>query len=159
MNWAALLKDIHVGCVALTGAGFLARSALALAGSPLLGTRLVRIAPHVIDTVLLASAIALAATLRLSPLEQPWLMAKILALPLYVVCGSFALRRGKTRRGRTLAMLAAMGIYAYIVAAAVTHSPWPPARLSQAQFHDTSACVSFGRGKDPRPVSTGLQVA
>ncbi|HEX7155843.1 MAG TPA: SirB2 family protein [Burkholderiaceae bacterium] len=137
MNWAALLKEVHVGCVALTGAGFLARSALALAGSPVLRTRLVQVLPHVIDTVLLASAIALAVTLRLSPLEQPWLMAKILALPLYVVCGSLALRRGKSRAVRAIAMLAAISIYTYIVSAAITHSPWPPASVSDSQFRDT----------------------
>ena len=59
-----LVKQLHVACVALSLAGFAARGALMLAGSPLLNARWVRVAPHVVDTVLLASAIWLAWELR-----------------------------------------------------------------------------------------------
>ncbi len=96
-----------------------------LRDSPSLQQRWVKIAPHTVDTVLLASAIALAWQLGISPLAAPWLAAKIVALLLYIVLGTVALKRGKTKRIRLLAWLAAQGVFFYIVSVAVTHDPAP----------------------------------
>ena len=117
------LKWIHVGCVIASGCGFLARGALMLADSPLLSARFVRVAPHVVDTALLAAAIAMTAIARLSPLAHPWLMAKIVALLAYIVLGSIALRRGRSRALRTFAFVAAAATFAYIVGTALTRDP------------------------------------
>lgn len=117
------LKWVHVGCVVASGSGFVARGALMLAGSPLLSLRVVRIAPHVVDTVLLASAIGLATLARLSPFAHPWLMAKIAALVVYVVLGSIALRRGRSRPVRIVAFAAAVLVFAYIVGTALARDP------------------------------------
>ena len=54
------IRALHIACAALSIAGFAARGALMLAGSPLLQRRFVRVAPHVVDTLLLASAVWLA---------------------------------------------------------------------------------------------------
>ena len=96
-----------------------------LRDSPSLQLRWVRIAPHTVDSLLLASAIALAWQLGYSPLDQPWLAAKIAALPLYIVIGAIALKYGKTRQIRIFAWLAAQAVFFYIVSVAVTHSPAP----------------------------------
>lgn len=119
----ATLKTIHIACVVASGAGFALRGALMLAGSPLLATRSARVAPHVIDTILLAAGVAMAAVARISPLAHPWLGAKIAALAAYIVLGSIALKRGRTRAIRATAFAAAMGTYAYIVGVALTRSP------------------------------------
>ena len=50
--------------------------------------------------VLLVSAIALAAITAQYPFVQPWLTAKVLALLAYILLGTVAIRRGRTRRGR-----------------------------------------------------------
>ncbi len=113
------LKWLHVASVAASGAGFLARGALMLADSPLLRMRVVRVVPHVVDTVLLASAIALAVLARLSPLQHTWLATKIIALLLYIFLGTVALKRGRTRRGRATAFAAAVAVFAYIVSVAL----------------------------------------
>ncbi len=113
------LKWLHVASVAASGAGFLARGALMLADSPLLRMRVVRVVPHVVDTVLLASAIALAVLARLSPLQHTWLATKIIALLLYILLGTVALKRGRTRRGRATAFAAAVAVFAYIVSVAL----------------------------------------
>ncbi len=113
------LKWLHVASVAASGAGFLARGALMLADSPLLRMRVVRVVPHIIDTVLLASAIALAVLARLSPLQHTWLATKIIALLLYILLGTVALKRGRTRRGRATAFAAAVAVFAYIVSVAL----------------------------------------
>lgn len=85
----------------------------------------VRIVPHVIDTLLLASAIAMVVISHQYPLYESWLTAKVLALLLYIVLGMVALKRGKTKTVRAAAWLAAVATFAYIVAVAVTRMPLP----------------------------------
>ena len=119
-----VLKQLHIACVVLSYAGFFVRGVWMMRGSPLLAARWVRIAPHVNDTVLLASAIALAAMSGQYPLERGWLTAKVIALALYVVLGTVALRPGRTRSVRIAAWIAAQCVFLYIVAVAVTRSPW-----------------------------------
>lgn len=122
------LKLTHVASVVLSGTGFIARGVLMLRGSPLLQARFVRVAPHVVDTVLLASAVWLAWLMRLSPLDG-WIAAKLLGLVAYVVLGTIALKRGRTRRVRAVAFAAALATFAYIVTVAVTHDPRGPLAL------------------------------
>lgn len=118
-------KYVHVGSVMLSIAGFIARGALMLAGSPLLQARFVRIAPHVVDTLLLASALWLAWMMRQYPFVHGWLTAKVLGLLAYIVLGSIALRRGRTSTVRTVAFAGALLAAAYVVAVALTKDPLP----------------------------------
>ena len=118
-----LVKPLHVLVALASGAGFALRGVWMLRGSPLLQVRVVRVLPHLLDTVLLASGVFLAVALQFSPTAQPWLAAKLLLLLAYIVAGVIALRRGRTRRVRTVAMLVALGCYALIVVSAVTHRP------------------------------------
>jgi uncharacterized membrane protein SirB2 len=120
-----LLKYLHISCVSLSGGGFMLRGIWMLQRSPLLARRWVRIAPHVVDTALLASAIALSVLIGQYPLQQSWLTAKVLGLVVYIVLGTVALRRGRTRGIRTAAFGGALLVFAYIVAAAVTRSAAP----------------------------------
>jgi uncharacterized membrane protein SirB2 len=121
----ALLKNLHVGCVLLSGGGFLLRGRWMLAGSALLTHPLSRTLPHLVDTVLLGSALWLAALLNQYPFTAPWLTAKFFALLAYIVLGSLALGRGRSRRVRATAFAAALATYAYLIAVAVAHDPWP----------------------------------
>jgi uncharacterized membrane protein SirB2 len=122
---ASLLKVTHVASVALAFSLFFLRGVWMLRDSPALQQRWVKIAPHSVDSVLLASAIALAWQLGYSPLTHSWLAAKIIALLLYIVIGTFALKRGKTKRIRLVAWLAAQAVFLYIVSVAMTHNPMP----------------------------------
>lgn len=114
---------VHVGSVALSFSLFFLRGLWMWQGVLAQRGRWVRVAPHVVDTLLLTSAIALVINLGLPVLETSWLIAKIAALLLYIVLGSVALRRGKTPEIRLLAWLAAVCVFAYMVGAAVRHSP------------------------------------
>ena len=122
MDYAAL-KLVHVGSAALSIAGFVGRGFLMLQAAPLLQTRFVRVAPHVVDTVLLASALGLAWTSRQYPVRQGWLTAKVAGLLAYVVLGSIALKHGRTRVIRVIAFVLALCAAGYVVSAAVTRSP------------------------------------
>ena len=117
------LKHLHVTCVVLSGLGFLLRGWWMLNESPLLKARLARIVPHVVDTLLLGSALLMAWQSSQYPFAQNWLTAKFFGLLAYIVCGSIALKRGKTKHQRVVFLVLAILAYAYIVSVALTRRP------------------------------------
>jgi uncharacterized membrane protein SirB2 len=117
-----LLKYAHVTCAAVSYLGFFARGVLMLRQSPVLRRRWVKVAPHIVDTVLLASAIALLVMLEQYPFVQGWLTAKAIALLLYITLGMVALTYGRTWRTRVTAWVAAQVVFFYIVAVALTRN-------------------------------------
>ncbi|MCG6951561.1 MAG: SirB2 family protein [Betaproteobacteria bacterium] len=119
-------KSIHVGCVVVSLAGFATRGALMLSGSRWLTARFVRIAPHVVDTLLLASALWLCWLLGQYPFVQGWLTAKVLGLLAYIGLGTLALRRGRTKPVRAAALAGAVLAAGYVVAVALTRDPRGP---------------------------------
>lgn len=116
----ALLKLLHQSAVALSFAGFFARGLGALRGADWVGRRPAKTLPHVVDSVLLLSALALAWTLRLSPAEAPWLMAKIVGLLAYIGLGMVALKPGRPQAVRAAAWVGALLVFGYIVSVAIT---------------------------------------
>jgi len=112
-----LIKEFHVVLAFVTVAGFVARAALAMADNPLRSTKFVRIAPHVIDTLLLGFGITLAVQLSLSPLSNGWLMAKIVGLFAYIGFGVLAMR-ASSRSLRLLGFVGALASVGYIFAVA-----------------------------------------
>lgn len=119
------LKHFHMGCAAASGSLFLLRGAWMLRASPLLQQRWVKIAPHMVDTALLASAVGLAVWSGQYPFAQGWLTAKVVALLGYIVLGTIALKRGRTPAIRAGAFLGALALFGYIVAVAVTKQAIP----------------------------------
>lgn len=119
----ATLKLIHESAVAVAFAGFFARGVGMLRDAGWVGHRLAKTLPHIVDTVLIVSAIWLAVILRLTPSNAPWLAAKIAGLFVYIGVGLVALRFGRTRRTRAIAWAAAMLTFAWIVSVAITKDP------------------------------------
>jgi len=119
-----LLKFTHVICAALSFSGFFVRGIWMMMDSPRLQHRWVKTAPHIIDTLLLASAIVLAVQWHLSPFGHHWLMAKIIALAVYITAGMVALRWGSTKTIRVLAWLFGLLVFVYIASVAVSKSIW-----------------------------------
>lgn len=122
MSYAAL-KMIHVGSVAISYLLFSLRSVWMMRGSAELKRRWVKVTPHIVDTVLLISAIALAARIQQDPLHNSWLTAKVAGLLLYIGLGMMALKYGKTLRARIAAWIAAQIVFLYIVLVALTKNP------------------------------------
>lgn len=119
MNYFAI-KHLHTTAAALSILFFIVRAYWSVTSSPRLQSRVVRIAPHIIDTALLVFGVMLA--VMIGP-EQPWILAKIIALILYIGVGTIAIKRGKTARTRGIAALIAIAIFAYIVGVAIRHDP------------------------------------
>ena len=120
-----LLRLLHIGTVYVTLALFVLRGVWMLLDSPRLRQRWVRVLPHVNDTLLLIAAIGLVVVAELNPLQQPWILAKIIGLLAYIGLGTVALKRGRTKPIRVTAFFAALAVFAYIVAVAVTKQALP----------------------------------
>jgi uncharacterized membrane protein SirB2 len=118
------VKHIHITCATLSGSLFFARY-LDVAGLGHAAKKWIRIAPHLIDTLLLASALTMVFWSRQYPFVEAWLTAKVLALLLYIGLGTVALKRGKTKTVRIRTWIAALAVFSYIVAVALTKQALP----------------------------------
>lgn len=121
----SLLKHFHLTTVAVTLVLFILRGVWMMASSPRLQARWVRVVPHVNDSLLFTSGLGLAVLIQQYPLVHAWLTAKLLALLLYIVLGTIAIKRGKTRGVRIGAWFAALAVFGYMASVARTHSPLP----------------------------------
>ncbi|MBP6188586.1 MAG: SirB2 family protein [Azonexus sp.] len=120
-----ILKHLHVTCVVLSGLGFCLRGWWMLRESPLRQHRLTRILPHIVDTLLLGSALTMAWMSGQYPFVQGWLTAKLCGLLAYILLGMMALKRGRTQAIQARYFGLALLAYAYIVSVALTRSPLP----------------------------------
>lgn len=124
MSYLAI-KHLHVTCVTLSISLFFLRGVWSMRASPIMQQRWVKIAPHIIDTLLLGSALTMAWLSQQWPFQQAWLTAKVFGLIAYIILGSIALKRGKTKQIRFAAWLMALVTVAYIVAVALSRNPLP----------------------------------
>lgn len=90
-----------------------------------LQTRWVRVLPHVIDSLLLLSALSMTYLSSQYPFAQDWLTAKLAGLLVYIFLGAVALKRGKTKEIRRLALFGALLAFVYIVSVAMTRQVLP----------------------------------
>jgi uncharacterized membrane protein SirB2 len=117
------LKLVHQSAVAISLAGFVARGAGIWAGAAWVRARMAKTLPHVVDTVLIGSAIWLAVILGVSPANAPWITAKIAGLFAYIALAMVAFRFGRTPAIRGGAFALALVTFAYIVSVAITKEP------------------------------------
>ena len=117
------IKLIHLTSVVLSISGFVLRGYWMMIDSPLLQTKPAKVLPHIIDTLLLASALVMVYMSAQYPFVQSWLTLKVFALIAYIVLGTIALKRGKTRQIRIIAWILSVLVFAYIVLVALTRTP------------------------------------
>ena len=117
------IKWVHVAAVLASGGLFALRGVAMLAGAGWHMAAPLRYFSYTIDTVLLTAAMMLATVLHQYPFVHAWLTAKVLLLVVYVVLGSYALKRGATRAVRARAFAAALLVFAFIISVAREHDP------------------------------------
>lgn len=117
----AALKHLHMGMAALSILGFVLRGLWAWRSPRLLARKPVKIVPHVVDTLLLLSAIGLLVAYGWNPLVQGWLLAKIVLLVVYIALGLVALKPWYGAAVRVPAFVAAVAVFAWIVIIARAH--------------------------------------
>ena len=123
MEYYTLVKHIHMGAASLSLLGFLLRGFWMFKESPLLQAKSTKILPHIIDTVLLGAAIYLVVLMQAYPFQVNWITAKLLLLVAYIITGTVALKRGKTKSIRIIAWLVSLAIILSIFAIAAI-KPW-----------------------------------
>lgn len=117
-------KHAHTTFALLSILFFIVRAYWSVAGSSTLQRKWVKISPHVIDTLLLACAIALMVITAQYPFVQGWVTAKLLGLIVYIGVGTMAIKRGKTPQTRLAFSIIAVVVFVYIGAVAMTKSPF-----------------------------------
>jgi uncharacterized membrane protein SirB2 len=117
------IKTVHIAAVVASGLLFLLRGSALQLGSSWAMAAPLRYLSYTIDTVLLTAALMLATIVQQFPFVNGWLTAKVLLLACYVVLGSFALKRGRTRAVRASCWIGAMLVYLFIVSIARAHHP------------------------------------
>ena len=116
------LKHIHLTFVVLSLLAFFIRGLWLFMNSQLLDKKLVKILPHIISTVLLVSGIVLAVHLGMSPGSQPWIMAKLIGLVVYIGLGvaTFKVKGPSTQKAL---WISALFVFAYMISVAFSKSP------------------------------------
>lgn len=116
------IKHLHLTFVALALLVFIIRGVLLFINSTLLNKKILKIAPHIINTIMLVSGIVLAVKMGMQPGEQPWLMAKIIGLIIFIILGvgAFKVRHPLVQK---ILWVDALVVFVYIVSVAITKSP------------------------------------
>ncbi len=118
------IKWVHIMMVISSGSLFLLRGLMVQAGKPRIAMAApVRYLSYTIDTTLLTAALMLLTILPGALFANGWLTLKMVLLVAYVVLGTYALKRGRTPRVRTISYLAALATYAAMYGIARMHSP------------------------------------
>jgi len=117
------IKSVHIAAVMASGLLFLLRGASLHAGMTWAMAAPVRYLSYAIDTALLTAALMLATMLHQYPFVHGWLTVKVLLLVVYIVLGTFALKRGSTKTIRVVCWVAALLVYAFIISVARAHNP------------------------------------
>jgi len=119
-----IIKYIHILSALLSISGFVYRGILKLTAPEKLTRKWLKIAPHIIDTVLLTSAIYLVVIAELYPNAFNWVSVKIIALVIYIILGLFTLRFCQTRANIIVSFILAMTVFTYIIFVAKTKLIW-----------------------------------
>jgi uncharacterized membrane protein SirB2 len=117
------VRAVHIGAVLASGALFALRGAGVLAGARWSRAATLRYLSYSIDTVLLTAALMLVSMLPATLFANHWLTVKLVLLVVYVVIGSFALKRGSSGRVRAICFAAALAVYATMFGIARAHQP------------------------------------
>lgn len=116
------LKHLHLTFVVISLVIFFVRGILLFINSPLLAKKLIKIAPHIVNTIMLVSGIVLAVHLGMKPGEHPWIMAKIIGLIVFIILGVGAFKV-RNRLLQKILWIDALVVFVYIVSVAITKSP------------------------------------
>ena len=118
-----VIRWTHIGLVLTSGTLFAVRGLGVLLGAQWSMTAGVRRLSYAVDTALLSAALLLLYILDLNPFAVPWLSTKIALLLVYIVLGTFALKRARTARMRLVFYIASLLCFAFMLTVARAHHP------------------------------------
>jgi len=118
-----LLKYIHILAVAASFALFFIRGVWLLQSYPPAPERWVRILPHVVDGLLVASALGMLAMAPATADYKGWMPVKLALIGLYVFLVVFVIRLAKAKWQRFAAWLLALMVFLFVTSIAVLRNP------------------------------------
>ena len=121
--WYLQLRHAHITFAILSVAIFTVRGLLMLASSRHVNSPWLKYTSYTIDTLLLTAALMLTTAIHQYPFQAGWLTMKVALLVVYVVLGSIALKRGRTRTTRVVALVAAWLTIGFLFTVARAHHP------------------------------------
>ena len=121
--WYLQLRHAHITFAILSVAIFTVRGLLMLANSRHVNSPWLKYTSYTIDTLLLTAALMLTTVIHQYPFQAGWLTMKVALLVVYVVLGSIALKRGRTRTTRVVALVAAWLTIGFLFTVARAHHP------------------------------------
>ena len=119
-----LIQNLHMTLAMLSILGFIIRGPLAIRQHAIMQQKLLRILPHIVDTFLLLAAIYLAWTLSLHPFNSGWILAKVIGLVVYIGLCTLVIKRRGSIMQQWLTYGAAIAVFGYIIAVAISKNPW-----------------------------------
>lgn len=117
------IRQVHIASVHLSIALFLLRGVLMWLDSRWLRHWTMRSIPHVVDTVLLTTALMLITIIDQYPFVHGWLTVKVVLLVVYIGFGVVALKPGRSALVRRTAFIAAVVVFGFIYSVARAHHP------------------------------------
>jgi len=115
-----MFKHLHMTLAVLSISLFTLRFIWTLANSSRLQAKWVKIAPHIVDTLLLTFGVVMAVQYAINPIEQLWLGEKLLAVVAYIFTGYFTLKLARNKPMQIIGYLGAMGWVMLIIRLAMT---------------------------------------
>jgi uncharacterized membrane protein SirB2 len=103
------VKHLHLTLVAVSVLFFVVRFVLHMRASSIMDKKFIKIAPHVIDTFLLLSGLALCFIIQQFPFVEPWLTEKIIAVAAYIALGIMAFKADRSKLFKFFAFIGAIG--------------------------------------------------
>ena len=121
--WYLQLRHAHIAFAILSVSIFTLRGLLMLVNSPNVNSPWLRYPSYTVDTLLLTAALMLTTVIHQYPFQTGWLTMKVALLVVYVVLGTIALKRGRTRAIRVTALVAALLTVGFLFTVARAHHP------------------------------------
>nr|WP_102798429.1 SirB2 family protein [Bowmanella denitrificans] len=118
-----MVKHLHLTAIAISLSLFILRFFWQLRGSPMLHKKWVKIVPHVVDTLLLASAVTLCVMIAQYPFVHAWVTEKLMAVLFYILLGLVALKLGRTNTIRWIGFVGAISWLAFAAKVAIFKQP------------------------------------
>lgn len=111
------IKHLHMLAIALSVTLFILRYCLMMANSSLNEKKFLKITPHVVDTVLLLTGVALIFITGFVPFTAAggWMTQKLSCVLAYIALGYFTLKMGTNKVFKTFAFFGSLG---WVMAAA-----------------------------------------
>jgi uncharacterized membrane protein SirB2 len=121
--WYLQLRHAHIAFAILSVSIFTVRGLLMLANSGHVNSPWLKYPSYAVDTLLLTAALMLTTVIQQYPFQAGWLTMKVALLVVYVVLGSLALKRGRTRGVRIAALVGALLTVGFLYTVARAHHP------------------------------------